>query len=76
MPDIMVGTVRKSSYLDDESKNKRRVLKLKYPFEHGTATDWERRWERSRLRDCPHQRYGKSGVDSRTAAIVTRVDYV
>ena len=41
MPDIMVGTVRKSSCLDDESKNKRRVLKLKYPFEHGTATDWD-----------------------------------
>ena len=39
MPDIMVGTVRKSSHVDDESKNKRGVLKLKHPVEHGTATD-------------------------------------
>ena len=28
--------------------------------------------ERSRSRDCPRQRYGKSGVDSRTAATVNR----
>ena len=41
MPDIMVGTVPKSSYVDDESKNKRGVSKLKYPVEHGTATDWD-----------------------------------
>ena len=41
MPDIMVGTVRKSSYVDDESKNKRGVSKLEYPVEHGTATDWD-----------------------------------
>ena len=40
MPDIMVGTVQKSTYVDDESKNKRGVSKLKYPVEHGT-TDWD-----------------------------------
>ena len=38
-PDIMVCTVWKNSYFDDESKNKRGVSKLKYPVEHGIATD-------------------------------------
>ena len=33
--------VRKSSYVDDESKNKRGVLTLRYPVEHSTATDWD-----------------------------------
>ena len=41
MPDIMVGTVRKSGYVDDESKNKRGVLTLRYLVEHGTATNLE-----------------------------------
>ena len=35
----MVGTVRKGSYVDDEWKNKRGVLTLRYPVEHGTATN-------------------------------------
>ena len=72
MPDIMVGTVGKSSHVDDESKNKRGVSKLKYPVEHGTATDWDDARKRSRLPGCPHQRYGKSGVDSLTTAIVNQ----
>ena len=37
-PGIMAGTVRKSSYVNDESKNRRGVSKLKYLFEHGAAT--------------------------------------
>ena len=34
-PNIIIGMVRKNSYVDDESKNKRSVSKLKYPVEHG-----------------------------------------
>ena len=41
MPDIMVGMVRKNSCVEDELKNKRGVLALRYPVEHGTATDWD-----------------------------------
>ena len=33
-PDILVGMDQ-----DDESKNKRGVSKLRYPFEHGKATN-------------------------------------
>ena len=40
-PDIMVGMDQKDSYVDDESKNKRGVSKLKYPVEHGKATKWD-----------------------------------
>ena len=63
--------VRKNSYVDDEWKNKRAVLTLRYPLSTvqpriGTTP------ERSRSRDCLRQRYGKSGVDSRTAATENR----
>ena len=37
-PGIMAGMVRKNSHVDDEWKNKRGVLTLRYPVEHGTAT--------------------------------------
>ena len=40
---LMVGTVWKNSYVDDESKNKRGVSKLKYPVKHGTATEYARK---------------------------------
>ena len=37
----MVGMVPKSSYVDDESKNKRGVLTLRYPVERGAAAVWD-----------------------------------
>ena len=40
-PDILAGVVRKNSNVVDEWQNKRGVLTLRYPVEHGTATDWD-----------------------------------
>ena len=38
-PGIMAGMDQMCSYVDDESKNKRGVSKLRYPVEHGVATN-------------------------------------
>ena len=37
----MAGMDQKCSYVADESRNKRGVLTLRYPVEHGTATNWD-----------------------------------
>ncbi|GAV07359.1 hypothetical protein RvY_17198 [Ramazzottius varieornatus] len=39
--DMMVALDKKDSYVEDEARSKRSVLKLKYPIEHGIITDWD-----------------------------------
>ena len=37
----MAGVDQMDSCVDDKSKNKRGVSKLRYPVEHGTSTSWD-----------------------------------
>eukprot|EP01006_Ploeotia_vitrea_P043153 TRINITY_DN66696_c1_g3_i1.p1 TRINITY_DN66696_c1_g3~~TRINITY_DN66696_c1_g3_i1.p1 ORF type:complete len:416 (-),score=58.87 TRINITY_DN66696_c1_g3_i1:50-1132(-) len=37
----MMGTVKKEWYLGDDAQQKRGVLHLKYPIEHGVVTNWD-----------------------------------
>lgn len=39
--DAMVGIAKKEAYVGDEAQQKRGLLSLKYPIEHGIVTSWD-----------------------------------
>ena len=62
---------RRTVTVGDESKNKRGVSKLKYPVEHGTATDWDDAWKGVDYLIVLVRGVGVD-ADSRTTATVNR----
>ena len=40
-PESMIGVEKKEFYVGEEAMDKRGVLKLKYPIEHGIVNNWD-----------------------------------
>lgn len=40
-PGVIIGVEAKDEYLGDEAQQKRGVLKISYPIEHGVVKDWD-----------------------------------
>ncbi len=40
-PGVIIGTDAKKEYIGDEAQQKRGVLKITYPIEHGIVKDWD-----------------------------------
>ena len=41
VPGIMVGSEKKDIFIGHEAEEKRGILNIKYPIEHGIITNWE-----------------------------------